>query len=148
MVSKQYDFHFKMAQVAAEYMRAAGFKVDLQVLDWATLLQRRNDAGVWEIFFTHGPILPEPTLYSFMNSGAPGWWATPGRTTRRWRPSTPSRIRRSGRPSGRDLQSLIYEEVPVAPRRQLQRARRPRQRARRACSRPYGRSSGTSGSSK
>ena len=69
MVSKQYDFHFKMAQVAAEYMRAAGFTVDLQVLDWATLLERRNDADVWEIFFTHGPILPEPTLYSFMNSG-------------------------------------------------------------------------------
>ena len=43
MVSKQYDFHFKMAQVAAEYMRAAGFTVDLQVLDWATLLERRND---------------------------------------------------------------------------------------------------------
>ena len=43
--------------------------------------QRRNDPAVWEIFFTHGPILPEPTLYSFMNSGAPGWWATPARTT-------------------------------------------------------------------
>ena len=77
MVSKQYDFHFKMAQVAAEYLRAAGFEVDLQVIDWATLLQRRNDPAVWEIFYTHAPILPEPTLYSFFNSAAPGWWSTP-----------------------------------------------------------------------
>jgi peptide/nickel transport system substrate-binding protein len=113
MVSKQYDFHFKMAQVAAEYMRAAGFTVDLQVLDWATLLERRNDASVWEIFFTHGPILPEPTLYSFMNSGAPGWWATPARD------STLAAFNAEPDPAKRaadwgNVQQLIYEEVPVA----------------------------------
>ena len=113
MVSKQYDFHFKMAQVAAEYMRAAGFTVDLQVLDWATLLERRNDASVWEIFFTHGPILPEPTLYSFMNSGAPGWWATPARN------ETLAAFNAEPDPAKRaadwgNLQKLIYGEVPVA----------------------------------
>ena len=113
MVSKQYDFHFKLAQVAAEYMRAAGFTVDLQVLDWATLLERRNDPAVWEIFFTHGPILPEPTLYSFMNSGAPGWWATPAHDTTlaafNAEPDPAKRAEAWG-----NLQQLIYEEVPVA----------------------------------
>lgn len=113
MVSKQYDFHFKMAQVAAEYMRAAGFEVDLQVLDWATLLQRRNDPGLWEIFFTHGPILPEPTLYSFMTSSAPGWWATPARDQAiaafNAEPDSEKRAAKWA-----DLQRLIYEEVPVA----------------------------------
>jgi peptide/nickel transport system substrate-binding protein len=113
MVSKQYDFHFKMAQVAAEYMRAAGFNVDLQVLDWATLLERRNDPNVWEIFFTHGPILPEPTLYSFMNSGAPGWWATPARDKALAAfNSEPDPTKRAA--LWADLQRLIYEEAPVA----------------------------------
>lgn len=112
MVSKQYDFHFKLAQVAAEYMRAAGFEVDLQVLDWATLLQRRNDPAVWEIFYTHGPILPEPTLYSFMNSAAPGWWDTPGHTAALAAFNTePNPERRAAKWA--DLQKLIYEEVPV-----------------------------------
>ena len=112
MVSKQYDFHFKMAQVAAEYLRAAGFEVDLQVMDWATLLQRRNDPAVWEIFYTHAPILPEPTLYSFMNSAAPGWWDTPAHT------ATLAAFNTEPKPEARaakwaDLQKLIYEEVPV-----------------------------------
>ena len=131
MVSKQYDFHFKMAQVAAEYMRAAGFTVDLQVLDWATLLERRNDPAVWEIFFTHGPILPEPTLYSFMNSGAPGWWATPardydpGRLQRR--AGSGKAGRRLGQPAAADLRGGAG-----CSRRQLQRPGRSQQRARRA----------------
>jgi peptide/nickel transport system substrate-binding protein len=113
MVSKQYDFHFKMAQVAAEYMRAAGFEVDLQVLDWATLLQRRNDPAVWEIFFTHGPILPEPTLYSFMTHSAPGWWATPARDAAMaaFNAEPDPKVRAE---KWADLQKLIYEEVPVA----------------------------------
>ena len=28
---------------------------------------------------TLGPILPEPTLYSFFSTAAPGWWSTPRR---------------------------------------------------------------------
>ena len=33
LTSQQFDFHYKMAQVAAEYMRAAGFAADLS---WST----------------------------------------------------------------------------------------------------------------
>jgi peptide/nickel transport system substrate-binding protein len=77
------------------------------------LLERRNDAAVWEIFFTHGPILPEPTLYSFMNSGAPGWWSTPAHD------AALAAFNAEPDPEKRaamwaDLQALIYEEVPVS----------------------------------
>ena len=41
LTSQQYEFHYKMALVAAEYLKAAGFTVDMQVVDWATLTQRR-----------------------------------------------------------------------------------------------------------
>ena len=37
LTSRQFDFHYKMAQVAAEYLRAAGLAADLVVVDWATL---------------------------------------------------------------------------------------------------------------
>jgi peptide/nickel transport system substrate-binding protein len=112
LVSKQYDFHYKLAQVAAEYMRAAGFEVDLQVLDWATLLQRRNDPAVWDIFYTHGPILPEPTLYSFFNSAAPGWWDTPAKAEALAAfNAEPDPTKRAEKWA--DMQTLIYEEVPV-----------------------------------
>jgi peptide/nickel transport system substrate-binding protein len=112
MTSRQFDFHFKMAQVAVEYLRAAGFTSDLIVIDWASLLTRRNDPTQYEIFITHGPILPEPTLFSFMTPTAPGWWATPRRDTVigafNSEPDPTKRAKLWG-----DVQLALYEEVPV-----------------------------------
>ncbi|MDJ1158829.1 ABC transporter substrate-binding protein [Chelatococcus sp. SYSU_G07232] len=79
LTSRQYEFHYKMAQVAAEYLKAAGFKVDLQVVDWATLTQRRADPALWDIYITHSPFLPEPALIGMLSTSAPGWWDTPQR---------------------------------------------------------------------
>jgi peptide/nickel transport system substrate-binding protein len=112
LTSRQFDFHYKMAQVAAEYLRAAGLVADLIVVDWATLLTRRNDASLYEIFITHGPILPEPTLFSFMTPTAPGWWATPRRD------AVVNAFNSEADPVKRaklwgDVQLAIYEEVPV-----------------------------------
>jgi len=70
-----------MAQVAAEYLKAAGFAVDLQVVDWATLTQRRTDPKLWDIYITHSPFLPEPALIGSLSPSSPGWWDTPARKT-------------------------------------------------------------------
>ena len=78
LTSQQYDFHYKMALVMAENLKAAGFNVDLQVVDWATLTQRRNDPALWDIYITHSPFLPEPTLIAAAaRRRAPGWWTSP-----------------------------------------------------------------------
>jgi peptide/nickel transport system substrate-binding protein len=74
LTSRQYEFHYKMAQVAAEYLKAAGFQVDLQVFDWATLTQRRADPAQWDIFITHGPFPADPALNGWMSDSYPGWW--------------------------------------------------------------------------
>ena len=76
LTSRQYEFHYKMAQVAAEYLKLAGFTVDLGVYDWATLVQRRAEPGLWDIFITHSPFLPDPTLIAPLPASYPGWWAT------------------------------------------------------------------------
>lgn len=112
MTTQQFDFHYKMSLVAAENMRAAGFNVDLQVLDWATQLQRRPDGSLWNVFFTHGPILPEPTLYSFFNSGAPGWWATAERNRIVNMFTSEADPQRRAAIWG-DVQRLLYEEAPI-----------------------------------
>jgi len=79
LTSRQYEFHYKMAQVAAEYLKLAGFNVDMQVVDWATLTQRRADPSLWDIYITHSPFLPEPSLIGIMSTSAPGRWDTPAR---------------------------------------------------------------------
>lgn len=76
LTSRQYEFHYKLAQVAAEYLKAAGFKVQLDVVEWATLTKNRTDAALWDIYITHSPFLPEPSLTGFMSDTAPGWWVS------------------------------------------------------------------------
>jgi peptide/nickel transport system substrate-binding protein len=79
LTSRQYEFHYKMAQVAAEYLKTAGFNVDLEVVDWATLTQRRTDPKLWDIYISHSPFLPEPALIGSLSTSSPGWWDTPAR---------------------------------------------------------------------
>jgi len=98
--------------VAANGMKEAGLNTELVVVDWATLLTQRNDAAVWDMFVTHGPILPEPTLYSFMSPTVPGWWASPARETAVAAfNAEPDPAKRAALWGG--VQRLIYEEVPI-----------------------------------
>ncbi|MFP3632948.1 ABC transporter substrate-binding protein, partial [Burkholderia sp. SIMBA_045] len=65
--------------VAQAQLEMAGFKVDLQVLDWATLLQRRGDDKGWDAFFTYHTFVPEPSLITVLNPSYPGWWDSPAK---------------------------------------------------------------------
>jgi len=111
LTSQQYEFHYKMALVAAEYLKAAGFKVDMQVVDWATLTQRRQDPALWDIFITHSPFLPEPALIDFPSRDTPGWWDTPRRNT------ALKAFNQASSPQERvklwaEVQKAVYDEVP------------------------------------
>lgn len=66
LTSRQYEFHFKMAEVAKMALEAAGFKVELNVVDWATLgpAQRPGAVGCLYLAF---PFLPEPALTDLYN---------------------------------------------------------------------------------
>jgi len=64
-----------LTQISAQLMKQAGFNVDVQTMDWATLVSRRpiKDApsvnkGGWHVFHTWGtgPFMSDP----LMNSGA------------------------------------------------------------------------------
>jgi peptide/nickel transport system substrate-binding protein len=80
LTSRQYEFHHTMVQVMAEQLRAAGFKTEMQVVDWATLVQRRGDSKVWDIYMTHSGQFPEPMLSPpQLGEGAPGWWSSPAK---------------------------------------------------------------------
>ncbi|MCY4445351.1 MAG: ABC transporter substrate-binding protein [Rhodobacteraceae bacterium] len=77
LTSRQYEFHFKMAEVAKVALEAAGFQVQMDVVDWATLGQRRNDPALWDIYITHSPFLPEPALTSLYSKTSRLGWSNP-----------------------------------------------------------------------
>ena len=112
LTSRQYEFHYKMAQVAAEYLKQAGFTVDMQVVDWATLTQRRADPKLWDIYITHSPFLPEPALMGQLSTSAPGWWDTPERKAAvdAFTSETDPTKRQA---AWADVQKVIYDQVPL-----------------------------------
>jgi peptide/nickel transport system substrate-binding protein len=76
--------HSQLATVAKPQLEAAGFKVDLQAMDWQTLVSRRTkkdplDKGGWSAFFTSwgSPDIMNPVSAAFINAScdkAPFGW--------------------------------------------------------------------------
>jgi peptide/nickel transport system substrate-binding protein len=91
VILKPTDLHAigKLADVAAQLMRQAGFKVDLQAMDWQTLVSRRAKkdppaAGGWSMFCT---AWVAPDIWSPINNAAldargekSGWFGWPDST--------------------------------------------------------------------
>ena len=112
LTSQQYDFHYRMALVMAENLKAAGFKVDMQVVDWSTLIQRRNDPALWDIYITHSAVLPEPTLTPpQLGDGAPGWWSTPAKDAALAAFNAEADPKKRAALWG-NVQGLVFKEVP------------------------------------
>ena len=111
MASRQYEFHYNMALVMAEQLKRAGMKPELQVVDWATLVQRRNDPKLWDIYITHSGQFPEPMLSPpQLSEGAPGWWSSPAKQAEQCQHQV--RVRRSGQhppPVDREQRTRVGE---------------------------------------
>ncbi|QDL56895.1 ABC transporter substrate-binding protein [Rhodoferax aquaticus] len=112
MASRQYEFHYNMALVMAEQLKKAGFKTELQVVDWATLVQRRGDSKLWDVYFTHSGLLPEPMLSPpQLGDGAPGWWDTPAKKATLSAFNQETNLAKRG-PLWGAVQQTVYDEVP------------------------------------
>lgn len=77
LVTTEYEHHYKPALVAKSQLEDAGFKIDLQVSDWATVVQRRNKPELWDAFSTAFVFVPEPTVAPQVLCDWPGWWCNP-----------------------------------------------------------------------
>lgn len=112
LTSRQYDFHYNMALLMAEQLKRAGFKPELNVVDWATLVQRRNDPKLWDLYVTHSGQFPEPMLSPpQLGDGAPGWWDTPAKKAALTAFNTESDPVKRGALWGK-VQQTVYTEVP------------------------------------
>jgi len=112
LTSRQYDFHYNMALIMAEQLKRAGFKAELNVVEWATLLQRRADPKLWDIYITHSGLFPEPMLSPpQLGDGAPGWWSSTSKQ------QALAALNQEPNPAKRGalwakVQQVVYDEVP------------------------------------
>jgi peptide/nickel transport system substrate-binding protein len=112
MASTAYKFHYDSTLVMVQQLKAAGFNIDHQIYDWATLISKRGDPTQWDMFFTHHGFVPDPILYTFMSEAYPGWWTTESK--RALAAEFAGTLDETKRREVWDkIQALVYEEVPV-----------------------------------
>ena len=80
MTTQSYAYMYGVSVVAAQQLEEAGFTVDLQVVEWATVVERRAKPEEWDVFTTSHGFVPDPTQVSYVGQMNiyPGWWNDEG----------------------------------------------------------------------
>jgi peptide/nickel transport system substrate-binding protein len=75
LTTQAFEHYYKTALVAKQQLEDVGFKIDLQVLDFATLVQRRNKPELFDVFPQLWIVTGrDPALSTFVQCTSPGWW--------------------------------------------------------------------------
>jgi peptide/nickel transport system substrate-binding protein len=110
--TKEYEYMYNIGLTAASQLKEAGFNIDLQVFDWATVLNRRGKPDMYDAFVTGHGFVPDPSLITILSSQYPGWWDSPEKNelVRKFNSTTQPAARKQ---LWDQLQELIYTQVPV-----------------------------------
>ena len=110
--TKEYEYMYNIGVTAAAQLKEAGFNVDLQVFDWATVLDRRGKPDMYDAFVTGHGFVPDPSLITILSPQYPGWWDSPAKN------DLLAKLNSTTQPAARKqiwdkLQELVYTEVPA-----------------------------------
>ena len=96
---------------AQQQLTEAGFNIDLQVVDRATLIDRRNHPDQFDLFSSGIPTYADPVLLPYLQETFPGTWASEERDELLESLSNePDQAER--KKIWDELQTLIWDEVP------------------------------------
>jgi peptide/nickel transport system substrate-binding protein len=112
MSTTSYDHIYNYSVVIESQLKKAGFNIDFQIYDWATLVARRVQPNLWDLFQTSHGFVPDPILYTFMSDAYPGWWTTE-KKTRLTNEFTGVSDPKERKAIWDQIQALVYEEVPI-----------------------------------
>src|SRR6266513_2056564 len=73
MTTQEYKWMYDFALLTKQQLEDAGFAIDLQVVDWATLVKRRNNSKEYDVFTTGMGAFYDPTHHIYLTASWPGW---------------------------------------------------------------------------
>ncbi|HEV2128016.1 MAG TPA: ABC transporter substrate-binding protein [Thermomicrobiales bacterium] len=76
MTTQEYPQFYSASVIAQQQLEAVGFTIDLQVIDWATLIERRAQEDEWDVFCTSHGFVPDPSQITLVGQMGvyPGWY--------------------------------------------------------------------------
>ncbi|MFC8845898.1 MULTISPECIES: ABC transporter substrate-binding protein [unclassified Micromonospora] len=111
MTTKADPTWYGPVEPAVQLLKTAGINVDLQVMDQASLIQRRTDPTGFDLFSSGIPTYADPLLLPYLQDAFPGAWTNPEKnallTKLANEPDQAKRVQLWGQ-----LQALIYTDVP------------------------------------
>src|SRR5216117_4229437 len=73
MTTQEYKWMYDFALLTKQQLEDVGFTIDLQVVDWATLVKRRNNPKEYDVFTTGMGAFYDPTHHIDLTASWPGW---------------------------------------------------------------------------
>jgi peptide/nickel transport system substrate-binding protein len=73
MTTQEYKWMYDFALLTKQQLEDVGFVIDLQVVDWATLVKRRNNSKEYDVFTTGMGAFYDPTHHIYLTNNWPGW---------------------------------------------------------------------------
>jgi len=73
MTTQEYKWMYDFALLTRQQLEDVGFVIDLQVVDWATLVKRRNNSKEYDAFTTGIGAIYDPAHVNFLTPSWPGW---------------------------------------------------------------------------
>ncbi len=112
MCTQFYDWMYKSALAAKQQLEDVGFTIDLQVLEWATVVQRRGDPKHYEIFTTGIGFDADPSFKVILSCDWPGWTCDPKLEAMMARLAAETEFAKRSA-IWREIQGWFWQEVPV-----------------------------------
>jgi peptide/nickel transport system substrate-binding protein len=78
MTTQEYKWMYDFALLTKQQLEDTGFVIDLQVVDWATLVKRRNNPKEYDVFTTGMGAFYDPTHHIYLTPSWPGWTTDEG----------------------------------------------------------------------
>jgi peptide/nickel transport system substrate-binding protein len=73
LTTQEYKWMYDFALLTKQQLEDVGFVIDLMVVDWATLVKRRNNPKEYDAFTTGMGAFYDPTHHIYLTASWPGW---------------------------------------------------------------------------
>jgi peptide/nickel transport system substrate-binding protein len=112
ITTREYPYMYTNATVAEQQLEAIGFNITLEVVDYATIVDRRTRPAEFDIFSGATTFTADPGIWPCWNETWPGTWTDPQKDALVQQLNTTTDVA-ARQQVWAELQAYFYDQVPI-----------------------------------